>query len=810
MLAGGVLGLATLLAASSTPTVTLTRGPYLQRLTTSGVTIVWNTDVPAACSLAIRPLGGTAAIIPGGIDTVCAIPVTGLAPGTQYAYVPRAADVPLASESVFRADDPDRPFTFLVVGDSGTVGADQSAVRDRMLSTPADFLLHTGDMVYPDGAAEDFDPKFFWPYRDLMRHLVFWPCLGNHDAHTDGGAPWRAAFYTPANNPAGNENYYSFDFGNAHFVVLNSNGNTAPGGAQYAFLDSDLAASTALWKFVAFHHTIYSSGHHGSRIDIRNNLVPLFDQHRVDVVLMGHDHDYERTLPLQGCLSDPCAGDQVVEPGAGTVYVTTGGGGGESRPFETENTFTAYKEAAFHYTRVAVKGSTLLLQMIREDGAVRDTMTLVKGGPPPSPRCGDGIVNQPCEQCDGADHPACAGPCAGDCTCAPVCGDGRVNQATEECDGADDAACPDLCLSTCRCGDPSRFVDLAPVADTVIASGAEATWDHGASTSLRVDASPERITYLKFLLPVVTAPVARATLRLFSTNGSADAGTLYPVMDSSWVEGDRTGLDASSADGPGLKWTDVDTNGDGKIGEGDTSPYSPAFMRPIATLSAVAGSPSAVDVTAAFQDGPGLYTLAVKSHSSDAAVYSAREATSSSRRPRLRLELVDPTTPLPQPEGVVLADVSVHETEPDTTFETGVLEADLSPQKRSFLRIGVSGVGGRRIAAAKLRVQVANLNGAPSDSGGRLRYIRDCAWDESTMTWNTQPPLQAAGGCEGVLATAAGNAALGSLVEFDVTPAIPGDGTYCFALDTTSTNGVVYNSREGSPERPAVVIELAP
>src|ERR671930_464798 len=227
MLAGGVLGLATLLAASSTPTVTLTRGPYLQRLTTSGVTIVWNTDVPAACSLAIRPFGGTAAIIPGGIDTVCAIPVTGLAPGTQYAYVPRADGVPLAAESVFRTDAPDRPFSFLVVGDSGTVGADQSAVRDRMLKTPADFLLHTGDMVYPDGAAEDFDPKFFWPYRDLMRHLVFWPCLGNHDAHTDGGAPWRAAFYTPANNPAGNENYYSFDFGNAHFVVLNSNASTA-------------------------------------------------------------------------------------------------------------------------------------------------------------------------------------------------------------------------------------------------------------------------------------------------------------------------------------------------------------------------------------------------------------------------------------------------------------------------------------------------------------------------------------------------------------------------------------------------------
>ena len=480
-LSGGVLGLAMLLAASSGMTVTLTRGPYLQRLTTSGVTIVWNTDLPAACSLAIRPLGGTASVIVGAIDTVCAIPVTDLAPGTRYAYVPRADGIPLGAESVFRTDDPGRPFSFLVVGDSGTIGVHQAAVRDRMLETPADFLLHTGDMVYPDGAADDFDPKFFWPYRDLLRRLVFWPCLGNHDYDTAAAAPWRAAFYTPANNPAGSENYYSFDFGNARVVVLNSNGNTTPGSPQYTFLDRELGGSTASWKFVVFHHTIYSSGHHGSRLDLRNNLVPLFDQHGVDVVLMGHDHDYERTLPLRG--------DLPVEPGAGTVYVTTGGGGGELRPFETENTFTAYKEVAFHYTRVAVNGSTLLLQMIREDGVVRDTMVLKKGDPPAPPRCGDGMVNQDCEQCDGADHPACAG---------------------------------------CRCGDPTRLVTLAPVADTFIASGAEATWDHGASTSLRVDASPQRITYLKFLLPVVTAPVTRATLVFFSSNGSADAGTLCP------------------------------------------------------------------------------------------------------------------------------------------------------------------------------------------------------------------------------------------------------------------------------------------
>src|SRR5436309_81680 len=85
-----------------------------------------------------------------------------------------------------------------------------------------------------------------------IRHLDCWPCLGNHDVVTAGGQPWRDAFYPPANNPAGTENYYSFDFGNAHVAVIDSNASTSPSGAQYRWLDDDLVASTARWKFVAF------------------------------------------------------------------------------------------------------------------------------------------------------------------------------------------------------------------------------------------------------------------------------------------------------------------------------------------------------------------------------------------------------------------------------------------------------------------------------------------------------------------------------------------------------------------------------
>jgi hypothetical protein len=359
-------------AASSAAAATLVRGPYLQLLTTRSVTIVWNTDVAATCAVEVRPAGDAPVVLTGAVATVCAVDVDGLARGGEYRYVPLADGLPLTGESSFRVDDSERPYSFAVLGDSGTGSAAQLAVRDQLQAAAPDFVLHTGDMIYNDGAAADFDPKFFVPYAPLLRRVVFWPTLGNHDVRTASGAPWRAAFYTPANNAAGSEGYYSFDFGNAHLVVLDSNASTSPGSAQHTFLDRDLEASTAVWKFVALHHPVYSSGSHGSTLSLRANLVPVFDRHRVDVVFMGHDHNYERTVPLRA--------DAPVAAGAGTVYVVTGGGGQSLRSVGTSS-FTAYAESAFHFTRVAVDGGVLALEMVRADGSVRDRLTLTRATP---------------------------------------------------------------------------------------------------------------------------------------------------------------------------------------------------------------------------------------------------------------------------------------------------------------------------------------------------------------------------------------------------------------------------------------------
>src|SRR2546422_4209526 len=166
-------------------------------------------------------------------------------------------------------------------------------------------------------------------------------------------------------------------------------------------------------------------------------------------------------------------------------------------------------------------------------------------------------------------------------------------------------------------------LDLAPAADTFVEAGTQATWDHGLADHLDVDDSPADLTYLKFDLSVVAAPVTRATLTLSCTDSSPDGGTVYPVADSGWAEGAHKGGTSASANGPGLKWTDLDTNADGTLDAADTSPFLPDVTQPLAALgSVVAGQTVTVDVTAAFQGGPGLYSLAIASGSANDASYA--------------------------------------------------------------------------------------------------------------------------------------------------------------------------------------------
>ncbi len=185
-----------------------------------------------------------------------------------------------------------------------------------------------------------------------------------------------------------------------------------------------------------------------------------------------------------------------------------------------------------------------------------------------------------------------------------------------------------VAVSLCYPGRAAAGVQtLSPAADTSIYPGREAARDHGGAAQLRVQVGP-RVSYLKFDLSSLPGPVAQATLVLSVTNTSATGGTVYRVLDTSW--------DA------GLRFTDVDRNGDGRLDASDDSPLVPDSARTVAVVGAVRrGKTVRVDVSRAVTDGAGLYSLALASGASDLAAYASSEYPAPSRRPTLEVLTTD-------------------------------------------------------------------------------------------------------------------------------------------------------------------------
>lgn len=360
--------LALLLLAVVQPAPVLTRGPYLQSVTATGAIIVWRTAAPGDSRVEYG-LGAYTHSIGDPTPTMDhAVQLSDLPPGAEIAYRVLTNNAQLYAGSFRTAPLSDQPFSFGVIGDSGIGSNEQYAIADRLVALDPDFVLHTGDVIYPSGQADGYDPFFFQPYQALLRRAPIFPSLGNHDYGTARGQPYLEAFFLPHNNPANTERYYSFDWGNAHFTALDF--NDGPSADQLAWLQSDLAATDKTWKFVFYHQAVYSSGPHGYEayvIGKRAVLAPIFDAHEVDVVFNGHDHDYERTVPI----SD-------------VVYIVSGGGGASLYNVNPQP-FSAYAETAYHAVLVTVEGCEVRLEAVRPDGVVFDTYALNKPCPAPTP-----------------------------------------------------------------------------------------------------------------------------------------------------------------------------------------------------------------------------------------------------------------------------------------------------------------------------------------------------------------------------------------------------------------------------------------
>jgi uncharacterized protein (TIGR03437 family) len=366
-------------SSGSTP---LSTQPYLQNAGANEAAIRWNTLRQGVAQVRYsigrqgdwRPVNARTTELPSSQTRLSYTyyqhhaMLSDLEPGVEYSYqiLLDGEDLRPAEHLRFRTDGR-QGFSFLVFGDSGAGSPEQWELARRMEREDASLVLHTGDLVYPEGSHEGYQSRYLEYYHPIMERLSFFPTAGNHDYYGELAAPYLAFHSTPESGVRQSDRgrYYSFDWGNVHFVSLDSNlplEAAARGDrAMLDWLENDLRSTRKFWRVVFFHHPPYSSGVHAndplSRL-ARELIVPILERHHVPIVFCGHDHNYQRTHPLR-------AG--TVSTG-GTMFITSGGGGAQLYP-AVANHLVAAGESAHHFLRCQAKGGRLTMSPTRRDGS---------------------------------------------------------------------------------------------------------------------------------------------------------------------------------------------------------------------------------------------------------------------------------------------------------------------------------------------------------------------------------------------------------------------------------------------------------
>jgi acid phosphatase type 7 len=312
------------------------RGPYLQNATDSAITVKWRTDSLSNSRLRYGHSPGnlTQVVTDSNLVYDHTVRIKGLLPYTQYYYAAGADTMDLEGDDSlhwFRTNPVPgtvQPVKAWIIGDFGRGNTYQYWVRDQYAHyrdsiRPADVWIWLGDNAYDIGSDLQYSDNVFKVYDTLFSSQVLWPTPGNHDylsvnqsgmppAHT---GPYYSIVEVPTNGeaggiPSGGEMYYSFDYGNVHFISLNSElgswlvSNNTP---LTQWLTADLMATQQPWKVLYFHQPPHSKGSHDTdnfwevtSTAMRMNIMPIAEQHGVDLVLCGHSHVYERSKLLHG------------------------------------------------------------------------------------------------------------------------------------------------------------------------------------------------------------------------------------------------------------------------------------------------------------------------------------------------------------------------------------------------------------------------------------------------------------------------------------------------------------------------------
>lgn len=440
----------------------LIRGPYLQSPTSTSIKVLWRSAMEGDSRViyGTDSTNLTNSVTDASIVNNHTIAINGLQPNTVYYYAVGTTTTLLSGPGpLYRFKTSPtigtvQPFSFWAIGDFGKGNPEQAKVRQAFENYnngfKTDFWIWLGDNAYGEGTDDQFTNQVFdstYGYRNVMKYLPFLPSPGNHD-YTPISNPITSTNPNSHNGPyfdlvdvftngecggvaSGTELYYSYDYGNAHFVAINSELGSVfnqshdwigaspffsfNGSPFTQWLENDLAANTKTWTIAYFHQPPHTDGSHDSdqfwevnMKAMRENVAPILEAHGVDLILCGHSHVYERSYLINGYYGTPGEfnasehvvsgysgneqlGEQYIKytegPNAnkGTIYNVVGNSGSKDTDPPLQHPAMYYSEGCdtcIGSAVITIHGDTLRSMYLTGYGEIKDRYSIIKKATP--------------------------------------------------------------------------------------------------------------------------------------------------------------------------------------------------------------------------------------------------------------------------------------------------------------------------------------------------------------------------------------------------------------------------------------------
>jgi 3',5'-cyclic AMP phosphodiesterase CpdA len=313
--------------------------PLLQNVFTDSINILWETGNLAESKVRYRENGEPSWIEVSNQkqENIHDVRISDLLTDTLYQYqvsMDGQYEWGNITPTLKTAPSSQQRFRMVVYGDSRTNYFKHSDVVDQIVSHGPDIVLHTGDFVEFGDIKNEWYEQLFYPAADLLSNTPFYPTLGDHDYATENTMWYYEYFSLPQN-----ERWYAFSYGCGRFISLDTNitDDFATGSPQYNWLIDEMNSNeykNSKWQAVFFHHPPYTSGNHIPDLQVQEYLVPLFEQFDIDLVLSGHNHNYERSYKND------------------IYYIITGGGGASLYGFPNLylNPYSQVRVKSYHFT----------------------------------------------------------------------------------------------------------------------------------------------------------------------------------------------------------------------------------------------------------------------------------------------------------------------------------------------------------------------------------------------------------------------------------------------------------------------------